>query len=93
MTLDPSSRYHGSRTANCESTGEVSGTFSREVMPDLGFAESISPDWMQQVFLVEKSRSVSESLEATWTWSSAAEYDHCALSNWSILRLYIMLEA
>jgi hypothetical protein len=43
------------------STGEVMEAFLEEVMPDLGFAESISPGWMQQVSLAEEPRSVSES--------------------------------
>ena len=43
------------------STGEVTEAFLEEVMPDLGFAESISSSWMQQVSLAEEPRSVSES--------------------------------
>ena len=43
------------------STGEVTEAFLEEVMPDLGFAESISPGWMQQVSQAEEPRSVSES--------------------------------
>ena len=35
--------------------------FSEEVVPDLGFAERVSPRWMQQVSLAEEPRSVSKS--------------------------------
>lgn len=44
----------GAEQERVDSTGEVTEGFSEEVMPDLDFAESISPGWMRQVSLAEE---------------------------------------